>query len=126
MTETAIIEAVRGAGLGAQLQPAAEIAKTADTDAVARFEAAMAPAQGPTDIPFAAQISETWRTAQDNHQGILHRIKALTELRTGQGPSALELSMLQYEVANLSFQQEIVTNLAKKSSDAISTLVKNG
>ena len=39
---------------------------------------------------------------------------------------ATELSTLQYEVANLSFQQEIVTNIAKKASDAVSTLVKNG
>ena len=42
------------------------------------------------------------------------------------GRSATEWSKLQYEVANLSFQQEIVTNIAKKASDAVSTLVKNG
>ena len=125
MTETAIVEAIRGAGAGLQAQQAAEVAKAADPDAVARFQEALAPEQV-TDIPFASQVAETWRTMQDNQQGILHRIKALTELREAHGPSMGELSLLQYEVQNLSFQQEVVTNIAKKASDAVSTLVKNG
>lgn len=125
MTETAIIEAVRGAGSGLAAQSVTGMAKSADPDAVARFQEALQPGQV-TDIPFASQVSSTWRTMQDNQQGILHRIKALTELRQEHGPSMMELSLLQYEVANLSFQQEVVTNIAKKSSDAVSTLVKNG
>ena len=125
MPETAIVEAIRGAGTGLSAQQLTEAAKTADPDADARFQEALAPTQV-TDIPFASQVSSTWRTMQDNQQGILHRIRALTELRHEHGPSMAELSLLQYEVANLSFQQEVVTNIAKKSSDAISTLVKNG
>lgn len=125
MTETAIIEAIRSAGSAPRLDMLQETLKTADPEAVARFQEALAPTRV-TDIPFAAQVAETWRAAQDNQQGILHRITALTAMREGQGPSAAELSLLQYEVQNLSFQQEVVTNLAKKASDAVSTLVKNG
>ena len=125
MTETAIIEAIRSAGSGLQVQMAQQAAQVADPDAIARFQEALSP-ERVTDIPFASQVQGTWQTLQDNHQGILHRIKALTELREEHGPSMAEMSLLQYEVANLSFQQEVVTNIAKKASDAVSTLVKNG
>ena len=54
-------------------------------------------------------------------------IRALSEAkRLGNAPSVLQMTELQYEVANLSFQQEVVTNVAKKASSAIETLVKNG
>lgn len=130
MTEQMIIEAVKAAGTNVT-QTAQTVQAVADPNAVAKFQAAMAPqgvaaAQAVTDIPFAAQVSATWKVAQTNYQGLVHRIKALTELRQMHGPSAAELSELQYEVQNLSFQQEVVTNIAKKASDAISTLVKNG
>ena len=133
MTEQMIVEAVKAAGANAAqtAQMAQSVQATADPAAVAQFQAAMGP-QAPTagtpatDIPFAAQIASTWSAAQTNYQGLVHRIKALTELRQLHGPSAAELSELQYEVANLSFQQEVVTNIAKKASDAVSTLVKNG
>ena len=39
--------------------------------------------------------------------------------------SAPELVELQYEVMNLAFQQEVVTKVADKSSNAIQTLIKN-
>ena len=41
------------------------------------------------------------------------------------GPSSRELVELQYEVMNLSFQQEVVTKVADKASTAIQTLIKN-
>lgn len=125
MTEMAIIEAIRAAGTETRPDFSGAVPQTIDAQAVARFEQAM-DVKAPTEIPFASQVSEVWQTAQDNHQGILHRIKALTELQQMHGPSAAELSELQYEVANLSFQMEVVTNVAKKASDAVSTLVKNG
>ena len=62
---------------------------------------------------------------QENNQGILHRIKALSELGRMHGPSAHDMIELQYEVMNLSFQQEVVTKVADKSSSAIQTLIKN-
>ena len=125
MTEAMIVEAVRAAGgvMGSGL--AAPVQNVADPVAIERFQAAMAP-QGPTDIPFASQVAETFSTAQANYQEMLHRVHALTSMSRTHALSAAEMSELQYEVANLSFQQEIVTNVAKKASDAVSTLVKNG
>ena len=102
----------------------------ADPAAVERFQAAMgvngvsAP-EAVDPIPFASEASAAWRSAQVNHQGILHRIRALAQLDRMHGPSAAEMVELQYEVMNLSFQQEVVTKVADKSSNAIQTLVKN-
>ena len=102
----------------------------ADPSAVSRFEAAMG-VDGPDavrqadPVPFASEASAAWRMAQANNQGILHRIRALAQLDRMNGPSVHELVELQYEVANLSFQQEVVTKVADKSSNAIQTLIKN-
>ena len=76
-------------------------------------------------VPFADKVSASWRSAMDNHQGIVHRIKALTELSGRHSLSAAELTELQYEVHNLAFQQEVVAKVADKSSNAIQTLIKN-
>ena len=134
MTESMIVEAVRAAGV-AQL-PATDPAATgvatsvADPDAVARFQAAMG-VGGPQatatvdPIPFASEATAAWRSAQANNQGILHRIRALSQLERMHGPSVGNLVELQYEVMNLSFQQEVVTKVADKSANAIQTLVKN-
>ena len=55
---------------------------------------------------------------------MLHRIRALSEMKitNASGPELMEL---QYEIMNLSFQQEVVAKVADKSSSAIQTLVKN-
>ena len=131
MTEAMIVEAVRAAG-GAQMSatdPGVVNASVpvADPSAVSRFNAAMG-VQGTTEvdpIPFASEVSAAWRSAQVNNQGILHRIRALSQLGRMHGPASGELVELQYEVMNLSFQQEVVTKVADKTSNAIQTLVKN-
>ena len=131
MTEAMIVEAVRAAG-GAQMSatdPGAvnASAPVADPSAVSRFNAAMG-VQGTAEvdpIPFASEVSAAWRSAQVNNQGILHRIRALSQLGRMHGPASGELVELQYEVMNLSFQQEVVTKVADKTSNAIQTLVKN-
>ena len=125
MTEAMIVEAVRAAGAVSGAQAPLAVQNVADPDAVAKFQAAMAP-QGPTEIPFASQVAETFHAAQNNYQEMLHRVHALTSMSRSHNLSSAEMSELQYEVANLAFQQEIVTNVAKKASDAVSTLVKNG
>ena len=130
MTESMIVEAVRAAGTAAQQVPAADATSAvhvADPASVARFEAAMGVdgARAADSIPFASEASAAWRSAQANNQGILHRIRALSELGRMHGPSAGDLVELQYEVMNLAFQQEVVTKVADKSSNAIQTLVKN-
>jgi hypothetical protein len=102
----------------------------ANPAAVSRFQAAMA-AEGPQSpaaadpVPFASEATAAWRSAQVNNQGILHRIHALTAMSAEHALSAPEMIELQYEVANLAFQQEVVTKVADKSSNAIQTLIKN-
>ena len=132
MTESMIVEAVRAAGAGTQQvsAPAPSGVAAADPAAVARFEAAMGvsgtqQAAAADPIPFASEAAAAWRSAQANNQGILHRIRALSELGRMHGPASIELVELQYEVMNLAFQQEVVSKVADKSSNAIQTLVKN-
>ena len=135
MTEAMIVEAVRGAKSVASTDPAmagvgGASAAAADPAAVARFQAAMgvggvgSPA-AVDPVPFASEASAAWRSAQANNQGILHRMRALAHLDGMHGPSMAEMVELQYEVMNLAFQQEVVTKVADKSSNAIQTLVKN-
>ena len=131
MTETMIVEAVRAAGgpqaVAAVDDQAAQVGKTADPAAVERFQAAMGvqDAAEVDPVPFASEVSAAWRSAQANNQGILHRIRALSQLDRMHGPASGELIELQYEVMNLSFQQEVVAKVADKTSSAVQTLVKN-
>lgn len=132
MTDSMIVEAVRAARPVdmAEQSAAGAPAGVANPAAVERFQAAMgvyavdSPA-AVDPVPFASEASALWRSAQVNNQGILHRIRALSQLEQMHGPSAGDLVELQYEVMNLSFQQEIVTKVADKSSTAIQTLIKN-
>lgn len=130
MTESMAVEAVRRTASvnGADWTGAAErVGRVADPSSVSRFQAAMG-VDGPKSadpVPFASEATAAWRAAQENNQGILHRIKALSELGSMHGPAALNLVELQYEVMNLSFQQEVVTKVADKASNAIQTLIKN-
>lgn len=127
MTEQMTVEAVKAANAaGGPQSPAAvnaadEINRAPSAEAVQRFEAAMAA----DPIPFASEATAAWRSAQANNQGILHRIRALSDLRETHSPSAANLVELQYEVMNLAFQQEVVTKVSDKASTAIQTLVKN-
>ena len=130
--ETLAIEAIRASQSATAAQTGAAAAAAGPSAApsassVSRFEAAMAASapQGVSEIPFASQVSAVWRSAQANNQGILHRIRALTELNKMHGPSAGDLVELQYEVMNLSFQQDVVTKIADKASNAVQTLIKN-
>ncbi len=129
MNETMIVEAVRAA------RPATDVAaqapnapqSVANPSAVSRFQAAMGVdgAREADPIPFASEATAAWRSAQINNQGILHRIHALAQMSATHSLSAPEMIELQYEVANLAFQQEVVTKVADKSSNAIQTLIKN-
>lgn len=128
MMEMAMVEAIRAAQAPqsvSYLNERLAAEKVADPKTVARFAEAMAPS-GPDPVPFASQVAETWRAAHDDNQGILHRMKALAELDGAHGPSLADLVELQYEVANLAFQQDVVSSVAKKAATAIETLVKNG
>lgn len=126
MNETVAVEAVRAvsATQSAQAAQAARAAAKPSAADVARFQAAMA-ARPADPIPFASQINETWHTSMDNYQGILHRIKALSSLPPQHGASSADLVQLQYEVMNLTLQQEVVAKVADKASSAVTTLVRN-
>ena len=123
MPEAMTIEAIRAAGPQNAQMAMVEGPRDLQPSASAggRFEAAMAA----DPIPFASEATAAWRSAQANNQGILHRIRALSELKEVHSPSMGNLVELQYEVMNLAFQQEVVTKVADKASTAIQTLVKN-
>ena len=128
--ETLAVEAIRASQSATTAQTAAQAAGPAappSASAVSKFQAAMAAdaPQGVSEIPFASQVSAAWRSAQANNQGMLHRIRALTDLRGRHAVSAPEMLELQYEVMNLSFQQDVVTKIADKASNAVQTLIKN-
>jgi len=124
MNETVAIEAVRAASVSSAQQQAMT-QPVADPSAVAAFSDAMQTASV-GDIPFATQVQGAWGAAEAAHQTHLHRMEALSDLALGSTPSIAGLSQLQYEVATTSFQLEVTTSIAKKASDAVSTLVKNG
>ena len=129
MTDAMIVEAVRAAQANSAADPAmvGAVNAAADPASVSRFQAAMGvnASEAVDPIPFASEASAAWRSAQANNQGILHRIRALSQLEKMHGPSAGEMVELQYEVMNLAYQQEVVTKVADKSSNAIQTLIKN-
>ena len=135
MTDEMIVEAIRSVKMNApqNTEAAAGVgapAPVANPDAVARFQAAMgmSPVEGAakaSEVPFVDQVAATWRSAQADHQTMLHRIRALSEMGAVEGTSSAQLVRLQYEVANLSFQQEVVAKVADKSSNAVQTLIKN-
>ena len=128
--ETLAVEAIRASQSATAAQTGAQAAGPSappSASAVSKFQAAMAAdaPQGVSEIPFASQISAVSRSAQANNQGMVHRIRALSELQGRHSLSAPEMVELQYEVMNLSFQQEVVTKIADKSSNAVQTLIKN-
>ncbi len=122
MTEPMIVEPIRSAAINGPLAADAlraqdAAAPVADPGAVSRFAA--------DPVPFASEVSGAFLTAQADNQAILHRIHALCEMKSQGSLSAPELVELQYEVMNLAFQQQVVTQVADKASTAIQTLVKN-
>ena len=128
MVEIASIEAIRAVQAPQCMQYLTEqmnAAKVADPDAVAAFESAMN-VQEPDPVPFAAQVSEAWRGAQDMAQVRLHKIERTINLGPVDGVSMQQLVSLQYDLVNLGFQLGVVSDVAKKASGAVETLVKNG
>ena len=125
MTEAAAIEAVRAAGGANWMQQAAAVPQTPDPNAVAAFADAMA-APAPDAIPFVQQIAETWRGAEIGNQRNLQTAVKMLGVGEHRVLSLGEFSRLQYELTEAGFQMEITALVAKKVSDTVSTLVKNG
>ena len=125
MTEAIAIEAVRAAGGANWMQQPAAVPQTPDPNAVAEFAEAMA-APAPDAVPFVQQIAETWRGAEIGNQRNLQTSVKMLGVGEHRMPSLGEFSRLQYELTEAGFQIEMTTLVAKKVSDAVSTLVKNG
>lgn len=124
MTDTMLLAAVESAKPAAALSMANGAAAAEDPEAVMRFARALNGACG-EEPPFLGRLAHAWSDAYGNHQGIIHRMKALSELGQMSSPSLAQLTELQYEVHNLAFQQEVVAKVADKISQGIQTLVKN-
>ena len=124
MTDTMLLAAVESAKPAAALSMANGVAVAEDPEAVMRFARALNGACG-EEPPFLGRLAHAWSDAYGNHQGIIHRMKALSELGQMSSPSLAQLTELQYEVHNLAFQQEVVAKVADKISQGIQTLVKN-
>ena len=137
MTEAMIVEAVRAAQANAAADPAmmggvspGAPSAVADPAAVERFQAAMgvngvsAP-EAVDPIPFASEASAAWRSAQVNHQGILHRIRALAQLDRMHGPSAAEMVELQYDLQMWNLALTTMTNINKNMGDALNSIASN-
>lgn len=125
MTEAIAVEALRAAGGANWTQQPAAVSQTPDPNAVAEFEEAMA-APAPDAIPLVQQIAETWRGSEIKNQQCLHESVDLLGDGEHRMLSLGEFSRLQYELTEAGFQIEMTTLVAKKVSDAVSTLVKNG
>ena len=133
MNDDMIVEAIRSVRMNqadSAQAPGSGVQTAANPAAVERFQAAMAvdetaPAARIEALPFADEVSATWRRAQAAHQESLHRLQALSEMSGREGVSAAALLEMQYDVANLAFQQEVVSKVADKSSNAVQTLIKN-
>lgn len=126
MPEAAAVEAVRAI----QAANATQSVGTGGIDpaAVAAFNGAMGAesAQAATPIPFVEQISATWKSTQVRMQEHLRRMEKLSELSQRGVLTVGQLTAMQYELQTANFQLEVSTIVAKKSSEMVQTLVKNG
>ena len=124
-----MIEAIRAVGgAGAQQMTPAQVPAAADPAAVDAFQAAMAAdgVEQAAPVPFADRVSAAWRAAQGIEQSHLLRMRSIVDPGENRLLSATELVNLQYEFATLKFNLEVTMTVARKTSDAITTLVKNG
>lgn len=130
MTEAAMIEAVKAVG-GSGMQsavPAQNVSAVADPAAVNAFQTAMSTGSvaEPTPVPFADRVSAMWHQAQYNEQAHLQRMRSIVEPGDRRMLSPTELMQLQYELATMKFNMDVTLTVARKTTDAITTLIKNG
>ena len=132
MTEAAMIEAVRAVGgvNGIEAGTVQQV-QAMDPAAVDAFKVAMGEDGGAVrstgGVPFADQVIGAWRQAERAEQVHLRRVTELaTPTPAGRVGSAQDLLAMQYELATMGFNMEVTMSIAKKTSDAVTTMVKNG
>ncbi len=120
----------------AQATEAATAAKGPDAALVEKFNQVMATADirpenqivqppTPTPIPFADRVGQAFRAAEARQFETYGKLHDMVETSKSKTLSLTELMELQYQVANLSIQQELVTKVIDRGSQAIQTLFKN-
>ncbi|GEM_PF-6400657 len=135
------IEAIQPAIQAQQVIQIQELtpAPVADSSAVAKFQAAMAAnavapaseipaAEGVSTVkePFMGTMGDAFKTAEMQNRQMYRNMESLIAAAgTNGGMTPADVMALQYQVQNLTFQQEVVTKVVDKVSNAIQTLVKN-
>lgn len=79
----------------------------------------------PTPVPFADRVSEAFHAAEGRQFASYEKIGNLVNTSNQRELSTTELLHLQYEISNLAFQQELVSKVIDRASNAVQTLFKN-
>ena len=133
-----IVEAIQAAMKASETKAAeaVQVAKPPDAATVEKFNEIMATADirpenqivqppTPTPIPCADRVGQAFRAAEARQFETYGKLHDMVETSKSKTLSLTELMELQYQVANLSIQQELVTKVIDRGSQAIQTLFKN-
>ena len=133
-----IVEAIQAAMKASATQAAesVQIAQPPDAALVEKFNEVMATADirpenqivqepTPTRVPFADRVGEAFHAAEARQFETYGKVRELVDISKTRTLSLTELMELQYQVANLSIQQELVAKVIDRGSQAIQTLFKN-
>ena len=133
-----IVEAIQAAMKASATQAAesVQVAQPPDAALVEKFNEVMATAgirpenqivqePTPTRVPFADRVGEAFHAAEARQFETYGKVRELVDISKTRTLSLTELMELQYQVANLSIQQELVAKVIDRGSQAIQTLFKN-
>ena len=133
-----IVEAIQAAMKASETKAAeaVQVAKPPDAATVEKFNEIMATADirpenqivkepTPTRVPFADRVGEAFHAAEARQFETYGKLNRLVDISKTRALSLTELMELQYQVANLSIQQELVAKVIDRGSQAIQTLFKN-
>ena len=133
-----IVEAIQAAmkATAAQAADTVQATQPPDVKLVEKFNEVMATADirpenqivqepQPTRVPFADRVGEAFRAAEARQFETYGKLSDLVDVSKTRTLTLTELMELQYQVANLSIQQELVAKVIDRGSQAIQTLFKN-
>ena len=133
-----IVEAIQAAMKATAIQAAetVQVVQPPDVKLVEKFNEIMATADirpenqivqepTPTRVPFADRVGEAFHAAEARQFETYGKLRELVDVSKTRTMSLTELMEMQYQVANLSIQQELVAKVIDRGSQAIQTLFKN-
>ncbi|MCR5380955.1 MAG: type III secretion system inner rod subunit SctI, partial [Lentisphaeria bacterium] len=133
-----IVEAIQAAMKATTIQAAetVQVVQPPDVKLVEKFNEIMATADirpenqivqepTPTRVPFADRVGEAFHAAEARQFETYGKLRELVDVSKTRTMSLTELMEMQYQVANLSIQQELVAKVIDRGSQAIQTLFKN-